>query len=67
MALEVGVEPAQLQQLASGEQADRRPRRVQERRRVSLGEHEPIVVLVLRLLRVEPHLGKEERCNDVRS
>ena len=65
--LEIGAQLAQLQQLAPGEQADRRPRGVQERRRVPLGEHEAIVVLVLRLLRVEPHLGHEERRHDVGS
>ena len=42
------------------------PRGVKNRRGVPLGQHEPIAVGILRVFRVEPHLGEEQRGHDFR-
>jgi hypothetical protein len=65
MALQIGVEPAQRQQLFACEEADLGPRRVQNRRRVSLRQDEAITVGVLRVAWVVTHLRKEERGHDL--
>ncbi len=59
--LEVGVEPAQLEQLGAGKEAGVRPGRIQNRRRVPLRQHEAVVVGILRILRIEAHLAEKER------
>ena len=65
MAFEIGADLAQLQQLGAIERAGLGPGRVQHRRGVALRQHEPIAVRVLRILRIEAHLGEEQRRHDV--
>jgi hypothetical protein len=65
VAFEVVAQLAQLEQFAAGHEADCRPGGVQQRRGVALAEHEPIVVGVLRLLRIEAHLREEQRCHQI--
>ncbi len=65
MPLEIGSNLAQLEQLRSIEQARFRPRRVQNRRRVSLRQDEAIVFGIVRILGIEPHLGEEQRGREV--
>ena len=64
--LQVGIDPPQLQQLGAIERAGLGPRRVEQRRRVSLRENEPVAARVLRVLRIEAHLGEEERRDEIR-
>ena len=66
MPLEIGIEPTQLQEVRSMEGARFGPRGVKNRRGVPLGQHEPIAVGILRVFRVEPHLGEEQRGHDFR-
>ena len=65
MPFEVGIEPAQRQQRVAADDARFRPRGVQNRRRVSLRQHEAIVVRVLRIARVVAHLAEEQRRHDL--
>ncbi len=58
--LEVGVEPAQLEQIRAGEEPGVRPGRVENRRRVPFRQHEAVVVGILRVLRIEAHLAKKD-------
>ena len=55
----------QLQQLGPIERARLGPGGVQQRRGVSLRQHEAIAAGMLRILRVEPHLGEEQRGHEV--
>ena len=65
VSLEIRPDRPQLQQLFARKQPGFGPRRVQNRRGVPLRQHEPIVVDVLRVLRIEPHLAEEERGDDL--
>ena len=65
MAFEVGINPPELQEILTRKQPRVRPRRVENRRSMSLGEHETIVVGILRIPRVEPHLAEEQRRDDL--
>jgi hypothetical protein len=65
MPFEIRIDAAQLQQFLARKQAGFRPGGVKDRRGVPLGEHEAIVVGVLRILRVVVHLGVEERRYDL--
>ena len=56
---------AQLQQLGAIEGAGLGPRRVEDRRGVPLRQHEAIAVRVLRILRIEAHLGEEQRRHEI--
>ena len=56
---------AQLQQLGAIEGAGLGPGGVQNRRGVALRQDEAIAVRVVRISRVEPHLGEEQRGHDV--
>ena len=65
MAFEIGVEAAQLQQLAAIERTRFRPRGVQHRGRVPFRQDEPIAVGVAGILRIEPHFGEEQRRHQI--
>ncbi len=65
MAFEVRPERAELQQFAAIEDAGLRPRRVQDRRRVPLREHEPVAVGVVRVLRIPAHPAEEDRRHEL--
>ena len=65
MTFEIGSDPPQLQQLGAIERARLGPRGVQNRRRVTFREHEPIAAGVPRLLRIETHLSEEQRGDEV--
>ena len=56
VALELGAERAERQQLLVGDRAGRLEHRVVQRRRVALGEDQVVVVRVLRVLVVEPEV-----------
>ena len=66
MPFEIRADLTKLQQLFAREQSRFRPRGIQNRRGVSLRQHEPVVVRILRILRVESHLAKEQRRDDLR-
>jgi hypothetical protein len=66
MTLQIGSDLTQLQQLSPIERARLGPCRVQQRRRVTLGENEAIAARVLRVLRVETHFSEEQRRDEVR-
>ena len=61
MTFEIGADLAQLQQLGAIERAGLGPRGVENRRGVPLRQHEAIAVRVVRILRIEAHLGEEQR------
>ena len=65
MPFEIGVDPPQLQQLGAVERAGLGPGGVEQRRRVPLRQHEAIAPRMLRILRIEPHLGEEQRRDEV--
>ena len=56
---------AQLQQLVARKEPGLGPGRIEDRRRVPLRQHEAIVVGILRILRIEAHLGEEQRRHDL--
>ena len=66
MAFEVAAELAQLEQFLDREQAGLRPGRVQQRRRVALGQDEPVVVVIVRVLGVVAHVPEKEGGHHVR-
>ena len=66
MTFQVVPQLAQLQQLGARHQPDGRPGSVQDRSGVALGEHEPVVVGVVRVQRVEAHLREEKRRDQIR-
>ena len=61
MAFEVGVDLPQVEQIRARKEPRVRPGRVEDRRRMPLRQHEAVVVGILRVLRIEAHLAKEER------
>jgi len=63
---EIAVDPPQLQEIVRRHESRLGPGRVEQRRRVALGEHEAIVLVVLRIPRVESHVAEEERRDDIR-
>ena len=65
MALEIGGDLPQLQHVLARERAGRRPGGVQQRRRVAFRQHEAVGLRMLRIVRVESHLGEEQRRDDV--
>ena len=65
MAFEIGREQPQVGEPLAWNEAGLRPHRVQQRRRVALRQHEAIGVGMLRILRVEAHLGEEQRRHQV--
>ena len=60
MSFQVGVDPAQLHQLGLVERAGFGPCRVQKRGRVPLRQHEPVVVGVLGVARIEAHVVEKQ-------
>jgi hypothetical protein len=60
MALQMAAEPAQGLEIVPREIARPGETGVERRRRVPLGEHEPVAVLPARVTRVVPHLVKIE-------
>ena len=65
MAFKVGIDRAEIEQLVRRHVARFRPDGVEEWCGVSLRQDEAIVLVVLRVARVEAHLRKEERGDDV--
>ena len=65
MTFEVAGERPQLQQILNGHMPDLGPRRVQQRRGVTLREDEAIVVGVLGVLGIKSHAAKKQRRHDV--
>ena len=61
VAFEVGVQLPQVQQVSARKEPRLRPGGVENRRRMPLRQHEAVVVGILRVLRIETHLAKEER------
>ena len=66
VTFEVALQSSQRQQLAAVDEAGLGPGCVQQRRRVALRQHEPVVVVVLRVARIEPHLPEEQSGDDIR-
>ena len=65
VAFKVGIDRAEIEQLVRRHVARFRPDGVEEWCGVSLRQDEAIVLVVLRVARVEAHLRKEERGDDV--
>ena len=65
MALEIRRQLAKLEHLIARERARRRPRGIENRRGVSLRQHEAIGFGMLRVARIEPHLCEKQRRDDV--
>src|SRR5262249_46586415 len=66
MAFEVGIELAQRHQVLTRKGACFGPRRVEQRRGVTLGKHEDVIVAAAGMLRVEAHHREEQYGDDVR-
>ena len=66
MAFQVAAELAELEQFLHREQPRLRPGRVQQRRGVAFGENEPVVVVVMGILRVVTHVPEEQGRDQVR-
>ena len=66
MAFEVAAELAELEQIFHGKQPGLRPGRIQQGRRVAFGENEPVVVVIVGILRVVTHVPKEQGRDQVR-
>ena len=66
MAFQVAAELAQLEQVLHREQPRLRPGRIEQRRGVALGKNEPVVVVVMGILRVVTHVPEEQRRHQVR-
>ena len=56
---------AQLHHFVARKRAGRGPRRIQNRRRVAFRQHEAIGFRMLRIVRIEAHLGEEQRGDDL--
>src|SRR5207247_1025670 len=67
VALEIAVDLAQLHEILAVERAGRRPRRVEQRRRVAFAQHEAVARRIARRLRVEAHHVEEDRRDEVRA
>ena len=65
MPFEVGVDAAQLEQLAPVERAGLSPRGVENRRGVALRKDEAIGVGIVRIAGIEAHFGEEQRGHQV--
>ncbi len=65
MSFEIRIDLSEVHQLGAIERARFRPERVQDRRGVPLRQHESVGVDVMRVFRIEPHLGEEERRQQV--
>ena len=66
MPFQIGIDPAQFQQLGPIERACRSPRGVQHGRRVALREHEPIAARMRRIGRIEAHFGEKQTGDQIR-
>ena len=66
MALEIAVDAAQSQQALHRNRSRLRPRGIEQRGRVSLREHEAVVVGMRRIVRMVAHDPEEERGDEVR-
>ena len=62
---EVRSELAQLQQLRAIERAGFGPRGVEQRRGVALRQHEAVAARMVRVFRIETHLGKKQRRHQI--
>ena len=65
MALEIRAKGPQLEQIGAVERARFRPRGVEDGRRVPLRHDEAIALGVVRVARIEAHLGKEGRRDEI--
>ena len=65
MPFQIGIEAAQLEQFTAIEGAGLGPCGIQNRRGMTLRQHEAIGIRVVRIARVKPHLGEEEGRHDV--
>ena len=63
---QVAVDAPEAMQLVRWHVPRLRPSGVEQRRRVPLGQHEAVAVVVLRPARVEAHVAEEERRDEVR-
>ncbi len=66
MAFKVIAKLAELQQFRNRDETVFRPRGVKQRRGVAFREDEPVVVVIMRILRVIFHVAEEERGDDIR-
>ena len=66
VALEIGGELAEVEQVAARHEAGLGPRRVEQRRGMALRQHEAVGMLVLGVRGVVPHLGEEQRRHQIR-
>ena len=66
MAFEIVAELAELQQFRNRHETVFRPRGVKQRRGVAFRENEPVIVVIVRVLRVILHVAEEQRGDNVR-
>jgi len=65
MPFEIAVELTEGHERLARDHADRRPRGIEQRRRVALAQHEPIARRIARRLRIEGHHVEEDRRDEV--
>ena len=66
MAFEIGIDSAQCKQMLTTDVTELRPRRVEYRRRVSLGENKLVVCRIPGVCRIEVHYRKKQAGHDFR-
>src|SRR5438105_543501 len=65
MALEIAVQPPKLEEFFDREKAGFSPRGVKQRRCVTLGKDETVVVIKFWIFRVIAHMTEEKRCDQI--
>ena len=66
MTFEIGTQLTKFHQVFHGKQTRLGPGRIKQRRSVTLRQYEPIIIMIMRVLRVITHVPKEKRCDDIR-